>query len=212
MNTRASAETAFDDLERTHTRPLQAINQQGKMSLFLLHIHTVGTSAVAICLERLPASRHLTPRPGHHNHVHSFSQDVYGPAHTPFMQSAAAAGSAASMPTASLLLSGLVAIPCSAADVARVQQAAAVAGAAGADMALSPNSDPITFAMPAPFTTTISPFHLPLGLGSPERQPGGAGAGPGGVGQLSPMFQADVELLQAIFAEAEKGTDPNLES
>ena len=163
---------------------------------------------MAMRLERLPLSRHLTPRPGHRNNVHSFHRGDPGAAHTPFLHAAPAGAASVSVPAhgavAPRLLSGLVAIPCDAADVARVHEAAAVGGAA-AGMALPPTS-----ATPAATGTATCPFRLPLGSGSPERQHGGAGPGAmvEGPGPLSPVLhQADVELLQAIFAGGEEGEE-----
>ena len=124
------------------------------MSLFLLHALSAGASAMAICLERLHPSRHLTPRPGHRNHMHSYSQDVHGAGHSPFSQAAAAAGSAStSLPACGLVLPcvlpGLVAIGCSPTDAERVHEAAVMqAGSAAAVDASLFGGRPIGIALP----------------------------------------------------------------
>lgn len=183
---------------RHHTT--QAFDHRGEMGLFLLHIHPFGkTAAVAICFERLPPSRHLTLRPGHHHVVQSFSHGNRIPPQTPFQQAAAAAaimsppsiGTGAARP----LLSGLVAIPCDAAHAEQMQGAGPAKVVEAAEAAWSSSGS----------------------IASATVESGGAYQGRYGVSAEelaeeagdAPLSPVDMELLQAILAggEEEEGED-----
>lgn len=239
-------EQYLEMLTLSHT---QAFDQRGEMGLFLLHIQAIGALAMAIRLERLPPSRHLTPRPGHRNNMHCFRRGDPGAAHTPFLHAVASfsAVPTAGQPVTPRVLPGLVAVACSLTDSEHMRGAAAAGAVSTAALDASLfDSCPISIPLP-PSMIKLDGGGISTAGGSSASSntaggghsiTGGGGCGDGGGGdaatwpfrlplpaaaractlegwdgvgvlagdgQLGSIPVADLELLQAVFAEGEEG-------